>query len=93
MGTAEGFSFDDLFDVDEYLYFLESTLATENTPKQCDFIESVLRLKSEDRESPAKVLDLGCGHGRHALELASRGHQVLGIDVFGTEPIAEPERG
>ncbi len=69
-------SFEDLFDVDEYLYFLDETLKAEDTPRQCDFLEQVLSL-----EAPAKVLDLGCGHGRHAIELASRGHDVMGIDL------------
>jgi SAM-dependent methyltransferase len=81
MQAADGFSFDELFDVDEYLYFMESTLASEDTPKQCDFIESVLRLKEDGVAKDAKVLDLGCGHGRHALELASRGYKVLGLDL------------
>lgn len=29
----------------------------------------------------AKVLDAGCGPGRHAGELARRGHHVVGVDV------------
>lgn len=28
----------------------------------------------------ASVLDLGCGIGRHALELARRGYHVVGVD-------------
>jgi SAM-dependent methyltransferase len=28
----------------------------------------------------ARVLDLGCGVGRHAVELARRGHRVTGVD-------------
>ena len=30
---------------------------------------------------PRRVLDLGCGQGRNAVWLASRGHQVTGIDL------------
>jgi SAM-dependent methyltransferase len=30
---------------------------------------------------PATVLDAGCGTGRVAIELASRGHDVVGVDV------------
>ncbi|ACB85734.1 class I SAM-dependent methyltransferase [Natranaerobius thermophilus] len=29
----------------------------------------------------AKILDLGCGNGRHAIELAKKGYSVVGIDV------------
>jgi SAM-dependent methyltransferase len=28
----------------------------------------------------SRVMDIGCGHGRHALALAERGHEVIGID-------------
>ena len=28
----------------------------------------------------ARVLDIGCGHGRHALTLAERGAEVIGVD-------------
>jgi len=34
-----------------------------------------------DLQPPMRVLDLGCGKGRHALELARRGYQVTAIDV------------
>lgn len=32
----------------------------------------------------ARVLDVGCGPGRHALELARRGHRVHGVDISAT---------
>lgn len=31
--------------------------------------------------SPRRVLDMGCGQGRNALWLASRGHEVTGLDL------------
>lgn len=30
---------------------------------------------------PGRLVDLGCGTGRHALEFASRGFEVLGVDL------------
>jgi SAM-dependent methyltransferase len=41
-------------------------------------VEQVLRLLGVD--SGAAVLDLGCGPGRHSLELARRGFRVIGVD-------------
>ena len=32
----------------------------------------------------ARVLDVGCGNGRHVLELARRGYRAVGIDVATT---------
>lgn len=72
------YDFAQLFDADEYLYFMEDTLRQENTPGQVDFIEQwVLPFPG----ASARILDLGCGHGRHAIELARRGHRVTGIDL------------
>jgi SAM-dependent methyltransferase len=30
---------------------------------------------------PSRVLDVGCGNGRHSIEMARRGYNVVGIDV------------
>jgi SAM-dependent methyltransferase len=69
------FDYDAVFDVDDYLYFYEDTLASERTEIQVDFLEKRLPMKA-----PMRVLDLGCGHGRHANELAARGYDVVGVD-------------
>lgn len=70
------FDFTQLFDAEEYLYFMEESLRTEDTPGQVSFLEDVMEAKP-----PMKFLDLGCGHGRHANELARRGYEVLGLDL------------
>ena len=49
---------------------------TQNTEKEVSHIVSSLNLKSGDR-----VLDVGCGPGRHSLELARRDIKCLGIDI------------
>lgn len=66
-----------LFALDDYLYFYEETLRAERTDAQVDRIARELTLLA-----PSRVLDLGCGHGRHALELAARGHTVHGVDMM-----------
>ncbi len=50
-------------------------LTVEDTKKEVDFIEQNVKLKKG-----AKILDLACGQGRHAIELASRGYNVTGLD-------------
>ncbi|MBN2379538.1 class I SAM-dependent methyltransferase [candidate division WOR-3 bacterium] len=51
-------------------------IETERTQKEVDFIISALELEKQER-----ILDLCCGMGRHALELARRGFTgVTGLD-------------
>ena len=50
----------------------------EGTPAEVDSIISLLNIRSGMR-----VLDLGCGPGRHSLELARRGFHVTGVDRTG----------
>jgi SAM-dependent methyltransferase len=49
---------------------------TKGTPGECDFIEKEI---GGDRTIP--ILDVGCGTGRHAVELARRGYHVTGVDL------------
>lgn len=44
--------------------------------KECNFIEERLGL-----EKGAVILDLACGAGEHAVELACRGYNVVGYDL------------
>ena len=49
---------------------------TKGTTQEVDFVVEALGLNEGDR-----VLDVGCGPGRHAHELARRGLVVHGIDI------------
>jgi SAM-dependent methyltransferase len=45
------------------------------------------------RAARGRVLDVGCGAGRHAVALQARGHDVLGIDVSPLAIRTARERG
>lgn len=49
---------------------------TQNTTAEVDFLTKMLRIAAG-----ASVLDIGCGTGRHDIELARRGFKVTGLDV------------
>jgi len=48
----------------------------QGTIKECDFIEQEIGYNQS-----LKILDLGCGTGRHSIELAKRGYSLTGIDL------------
>jgi len=49
---------------------------TKGTPKEIDALIERLRLTGDER-----ILDVGCGPGRHANELGRRGFEVAGVDI------------
>lgn len=48
----------------------------KDTIKEVDFIEEELKLHKE-----YSILDIGCGTGRHSVELAKRGYKMTGLDI------------
>jgi len=48
----------------------------QGTIGECDFIEQEI-----SRDKSIKILDIGCGTGRHAIELTKRGYNVTGVDL------------
>jgi len=49
---------------------------TKGTSGEVDFIENEITFNKS-----GKILDIGCGTGRHSVELARRGYNVTGIDL------------
>jgi SAM-dependent methyltransferase len=64
-GREYAAAYDDLYRDKDYL-------------AECDLIEHVFKTYAQGRVR--RVLDLGCGTGGHAIILAQRGYEVVGVD-------------
>lgn len=53
---------------------------TKGTSGECDFIEKEISFNKS-----LKIIDIGCGTGRHAIELSRRGYNVTGIDLSDSQ--------
>ncbi|MFA5404746.1 MAG: class I SAM-dependent methyltransferase [Ignavibacteria bacterium] len=58
----------------------EKEVFTQGTIGEVDFIE-----KEIEFDKSKKILDLGCGTGRHTIELTKRGYYVTGLDLSETQ--------
>lgn len=64
---------------DLYAEAYDRIYATKDYAAECD---QVLRVAEQQLDSaPRRILDLGCGTGGHAIELARRGLTVTGVDL------------
>lgn len=61
----------------EYAAVYNYLYRDKNYMEECDFIEKVFKRSGIKVKS---ILDLGCGTGGHALVLARRGYNVVGVD-------------
>jgi 2-polyprenyl-3-methyl-5-hydroxy-6-metoxy-1,4-benzoquinol methylase len=66
--------YEELFE--NYAQSYDQESFTQGTIQEVDFIEQEIGF---DRSF--KVLDVGCGTGRHSIELARRGYTVTGVDL------------
>jgi SAM-dependent methyltransferase len=71
--------FAEMFD-ERYLAFYEELLDPAIAEEDASFVDRALALAASSR-----VLDVGCGFGRHAVALGKRGHRVTGLDL--SEPM------
>ncbi len=65
--------FEEVFD-ENYLRTLPF-LTPQATQFEANFVMESLGL-----DAGAQILDVGCGYGRHAMELAARGYHMVGLD-------------
>lgn len=75
MMKAEQTWYNTLFNED-YLAIYEHIWTPERADHEVDLISDLLQLPEGSR-----ILDLGCGVGRHAIRLARRGYAVTGLDL------------
>lgn len=61
---------------DQHAPYYMRNVFTQNTLAEVDFLLEVLSLSAG-----ASILDMGCGTGRHAIELARRGFRIMGVDI------------
>lgn len=69
---------DGVFDKDTLAYS-ELTLTPKRTNQEVNFIERML-----DIAHGSAIIDVPCGYGRHAVELAKRGYSVTGVELNRT---------
>jgi len=62
------------FDAHAAVY--DENVFTKNTLSEVDFLIEELHLTPG-----ARILDIGCGTGRHSIELAKRGFRMTGLDI------------
>lgn len=78
---TEKTSWERFFDAHAPIY--DENIFTKNTLNEVDFLIAEMALPPG-----SSILDVGCGTGRHSIELAKRGYAVTGLDL-STEMLAK----
>jgi SAM-dependent methyltransferase len=81
--TREKTSWERFFDAHAPIYM--DNVFTKNTIREVDFLLEELGLRPG-----SSILDVGCGTGRHSIELAKRDYVVTGLDL-SAEMLAQAE--
>jgi len=67
----------------EYSAIYDLIYADKDYAGEAAFVATLIEKYAPPDRKPARVLDLACGTGRHAFELAARGYAVQGSDISG----------
>ena len=65
----------------------DSESFAQGTIGECDFIEQEINFNKSLR-----ILDIGCGTGRHSIELSKRGYNITGIDLSDSQLVRASEK-
>ncbi len=61
---------------ENYAEKYDSEVFVKGTLGECDFLE-----REFEYDKQIRILDIGCGTGRHSIELSRRGYDITGIDL------------
>lgn len=65
---------------ENYANKYDNEVFTQGTMGECDFIEKEINFNKH-----LQIIDVGCGTGRHSIELTRRGYSVTGIDLSASQ--------
>jgi len=77
--------YEDLFT--NYARTYDNEVYVQGTSGEVDFIEQEIKC-----DKTTAILDIGCGTGRHSIELARRGYNVTGIDLSESQLVRAREK-